>query len=93
MILSLACVDVETAMKTLLARVDKAAGRVLSSNLNSMRGVQTQGDLQFQVKTLLADAVLEDIKNAGEVMSLQVRETGNGMRPASKRPARSAASR
>jgi hypothetical protein len=75
--LSLACIDVETAMKTLLARVDKAAGRVLSSNLNSTRGTQTQGDLQFQVKTTLADAVLEDIKSAGEVMALQVRETTN----------------
>jgi uncharacterized protein DUF4349/putative zinc finger protein len=75
--LSLACVDVEMAMKTLLARVEKAAGRVLSSNLTSTRGAQTQGDLQFQVKTNLADAVLEDLKSAGEVMALQVRETTN----------------
>src|SRR5579883_228790 len=74
---NLACVDVETAMRTQLARVDKAAGRALSSNLNSTRGTQTQGDLQFQVKTTLADAVLEDIKSAGEVMALQVRETTN----------------
>ncbi len=33
--INLACVDVESAMKTLLARVDKAAGRIVSSNLNS----------------------------------------------------------
>ncbi|HTU92003.1 MAG TPA: DUF4349 domain-containing protein [Gemmataceae bacterium] len=76
-VVSVACVDVETAMKTLLARVDKAAGRILSSNLTSTRGAQTQGDLHFQVKTALADAVLEDIKSAGEVMSLQVSETTN----------------
>lgn len=76
-VLSLACDNVETAMKTLLARVEKAAGRVLSSNLTSTRGTQTQGDLQFQVKTTLADAVLADIKSAGEVMSLQVREITN----------------
>jgi hypothetical protein len=76
-VVSLACIDVEAALKTLLARVDKAAGRVLSSNLSSTRAAQTQGDLQFQVKTTLADAVLEDIKNAGEVMSLQVHETTN----------------
>ena len=75
--LSLACVDVEAVMRTLLARVEKAAGRVLSSNLTSTRSAQTQGDLLFQVKTTLADAVLEDIKNAGEVMALQVRETTN----------------
>ncbi len=75
--LSLACVDVEMAMKTLLARVEKAAGRVLSSNLTSTRSAQTQGELLFQVKTPLADAVLEDMKSAGEVMALQVRETTN----------------
>jgi hypothetical protein len=83
--LSLACVDVETAMKTLLARVEKATGRVLSSNLTSTHGAQTQGDLQFQVKTTLADAVLEDIKSAGEVMALQVRETVTGETTRKKR--------
>jgi hypothetical protein len=83
--LSLACVDVEAAMKTLLARVEKATGRVLSSNLTSTHGAQTQGDLQFQVKTTLADAVLEDIKSAGEVMALQVRETINGETTRKKR--------
>jgi hypothetical protein len=74
---NLACIDVETAMKALLARVEKAAGRVVSSSLASSRGAQAQGDLQFQVKTPLADAVLADIKSAGEVMGLQVRETTN----------------
>lgn len=77
-VLSLACVDVETAMKTLLERVEKAAGRVLASNLNRTRGDQTQGDLQFQVKTILAAAVLADAKSAGEVMALQVRELTAG---------------
>jgi hypothetical protein len=77
-VLSLACVDVESAMKTLLERVEKAAGRILASNLNRTRGDQTQGDLQFQVKTILADAVLADAKNVGEVMALQVRELTAG---------------
>jgi hypothetical protein len=84
-ILSLACVDVETALKTLLARVEKAAGRVLSSNLASTHSAQTQGNLLFEVKTTLADTVLEDIKSAGEVMALQVRETTNGETTRKKR--------
>jgi hypothetical protein len=68
---NLACVDVAESLKTLLARVEKAAGRVESSSLNSGRVDQTQGVLRFEVKTSLADAVLEDIKSAGEVMRLQ----------------------
>jgi hypothetical protein len=74
---SLAVVDVEIARKTLLARVDKAAGRVLSSNFNRAPSDQNQGDIQFQVKTAEADAVLEEIKSAGEVMRLQVTENPN----------------
>jgi hypothetical protein len=73
----LACVDVEAVYKTLLARVDKAAGRVISSNLNSAKSEQTQGDIQFEVKTATADVMLEDIKGAGEVMRLQVTENPN----------------
>jgi hypothetical protein len=71
---NLASLDVEAAVKTLLARIDKAAGRILSSNLNSARGDQAQADLQFEVKTAAADAVLEDVKAAGEVMRLNVTE-------------------
>jgi len=74
---SLAVVDVEIARKTVLARVDKAAGRVLSSNFNRAPSDQNQGDIQFQVKTAEADAVLEDVKSAGDVMRLQVTENPN----------------
>lgn len=71
---NLASADVENALKALLTRIDKAAGRVVSSSLNSARGDQAQADLQFEVKTTLADAVLEDVKAAGEVMRLNVTE-------------------
>ncbi|HWG42603.1 MAG TPA: DUF4349 domain-containing protein [Gemmataceae bacterium] len=76
---TLACINVEAAQKTLLERVEKASGRVVSSHLNSAGGanaspLQNQGEMQFQVKTTLADAVLEDVKSAGEVTHLQVSE-------------------
>jgi hypothetical protein len=75
--INLACVDVEASLKTLLARIEKAAGRIVSSNLNTARGDQAQADLQFEVKSTDADAVLEDVKAAGEVMRLNVTESTN----------------
>jgi hypothetical protein len=68
---NLACIDVAVAFQTLLARVEKAAGRVTVSNLTRGPSNQTRGILQFEVKTTLADAVQEDVKSAGEVMRLQ----------------------
>jgi hypothetical protein len=75
--ISLAVVDVEAARKTVLARVDQAAGRVLSSNFNRAPSDQNQGDIHFEVKSAEADAVLEEIKGAGEVMRMQVTENAN----------------
>ena len=72
--LNVACVEVEAALKTLLGRVEKAAGRVVSSNLNSARSDQAQADVQFEVKSAEADAVLADVKATGEVMRLIVTE-------------------
>jgi hypothetical protein len=72
--INVATVEVEAALKTLLARIEKAAGRVLSSSLNSARSDQTTADLQFEVKSAEADAVLADVKAAGEVMRLIVAE-------------------
>jgi hypothetical protein len=73
--INLASADVEASLKTLLARIEKADGRVVASNLNSARGNQAQADLQFEVKTTLADAVLADVKAVGEVMRLNVTES------------------
>ncbi|HTU23427.1 MAG TPA: DUF4349 domain-containing protein [Gemmataceae bacterium] len=72
--INLACDDVEASLKKLLARVEKAAGRVVSSSLNSTRGDQAQANLQIEVKSAAAAAMLEDIKAAGEVMRLNVTE-------------------
>lgn len=71
---NLACMDAESAYKTILARVDKSAGRVVASNLNRQKSEQTTGAIQFEVKTPEADAVLADLKALGEVMRLDVTE-------------------
>ncbi len=84
-LVGLACVDVEAAMKTLLGRIEKEGGRVVSSNLIRAHAEQTQSELQFQVKTEKADALLEEVKKAGEVMALQVRETTNAETTRKKR--------
>ncbi len=81
----LACVDVEEALKALLARIEKEGGRVVSSNLIRTHAEQTQGELQFQVKTEKADALLEEAKKAGEVMALQIREITNAETTRKKR--------
>jgi hypothetical protein len=72
--LNLACVDTEDAYKKILARVEKATGRVVASNLNRQRNDQTTGLVQFEVKTADAEAVLMDVRELGEVMRLQTTE-------------------
>jgi hypothetical protein len=72
--INLACVDTEMVYKTILARVQKSAGRVLTSNLDQQRNGQTTGVIAFEVKTAEADAVLGELKGLGEVMHLKVTE-------------------
>jgi hypothetical protein len=76
--INLASVDPEASYKTILARVEKAAGRVASSNLNRERSEQITGTIAFDVKTAEAEAVLADLKQAGEVLRLQVTESADG---------------
>jgi hypothetical protein len=75
--LSMACVDVEDVYKKIMARVEKATGRVVTSNLNRQRNDQTSGVIQFEVKTADADAVLVEVRELGEVMRLQVTENAD----------------
>ncbi|HZE99710.1 MAG TPA: DUF4349 domain-containing protein [Planctomycetota bacterium] len=72
---TLACTDAEQSYKDVLDRVEKAAGRVLSSNLSRQKADQTTGRIQFQVKAADAEAVLQDVRAAGEVLRLEVTET------------------
>jgi len=72
--LNLACADAEASYKTILARIEKAGGRVITSSLNRQKNYQTTGTLRFEVKSSEADVVLLDIRTAGDVMRLDVLE-------------------
>ncbi len=69
-----ACLDAEKSYKEILARVEKAGGRVRSSNLNRQRSEQTNGVISFDIKAAEADAVLVDVRAQGEVTTLQETE-------------------
>jgi hypothetical protein len=75
--LSLACPDADAAYKTILNRVEKAAGRVVKSDLKRQPNEKTVGTIQFDVKAAEADAVLAAIKEVGEVMALQTTEASD----------------
>jgi anti-sigma factor RsiW len=74
---TLAASDVEAAYKTVLARANKAAARILTSVLSQQRNDSTTGSLQFEVKTAEADAVLTDLKLAGDVLNVQTNEAAD----------------
>jgi len=73
--LNLASADAEKSYQAILARIDKAAGRILSSGLSREKNDQTSGHVQFQVKTADADAVLQDLRAEGEVLKMSVAES------------------
>lgn len=73
-VVSLACVDAEATYKEILDRIEKAGGRVVTSQLNRQRNEQTSGELRFEIKSAEAEAVLLDVRAAGEVMRLDVVE-------------------
>jgi hypothetical protein len=70
--LSLAADDVERAYQAIRDRVTKAGGRILSSNLNRQKPEQTTGSVAFEVPSAEADAVANDLRAAGEAMTLTV---------------------
>jgi hypothetical protein len=72
---SLACTDPEKSHQAVLDRVEKAGGRILSSSLNRQKAELGTGHLTFQVKAADADALLQDIRAAGEVLKLDITET------------------
>jgi glycine cleavage system regulatory protein len=71
---NLACTDTEAAYKTILERVQQAGGRVVTSSLKSQHSQKTTGSVQFELPVAESDAVLMDVKAAGEVMRLEVTE-------------------
>jgi hypothetical protein len=72
--LNLAADDVEAAYRAIVARVNKAAGRVVTSNLARNKPEQTTGTISFEVPSAEADAVALDVRANAEVMKLSVTE-------------------
>src|SRR5205814_5781266 len=72
--LNIAADDVEAAYRAILARVTKASGRIVTSNLARNKPEATTGTISFEVPTAEADAVANDVRAAGEVMKLAVNE-------------------
>jgi glycine cleavage system regulatory protein len=78
--LNLAAQDVETVYNAVLKRINDSAGaRVITSNLNRQDASRINGTIQFEVKSPDADAVLNDIRNQGLVLSLNVTENADGV--------------
>ena len=72
--LNLAAADTEVAYRAILASIEKADGRVLSSALNRDKPDQTTATVNFEVKAIDADAVQDAVRATGEVMQLNVAE-------------------
>lgn len=72
--ITLANADAEAAYRSILTRVQKTAGRILTSNINRQRNDQTVGTIQFEVPTADADNILRELKDAGEVLKIQSTE-------------------
>lgn len=72
--MNLASEDVEAAYRSILDRVTKAGGRIVSSNLARNKPEQTSGTISFEVPSEQSDAVMTDLRKLGEVMKLSLAE-------------------
>ena len=72
--LNIASEDVEAAYHAIIARVEKAGGRIVTSNLNRQKNDQTTSTVGFEVPASEANAIAAELKNAGEMMKLVVSE-------------------
>lgn len=72
--LDLAADDVEAAYRAILARVVKANGRIVTSNLNQGQPDATSAIVSLEVPSAEADAVLTDIKAHGTAIKLVATE-------------------
>ncbi len=72
--LNIAADDVEAAYREILARVTKAGGRVITSNLARNKPEATTGTISFEVPSAEADAVKADVQAGAETMKLAVND-------------------
>lgn len=73
-VINIAADDVEKVYQTILARVTKAGGRIVTSNIARSKPEQTTGAISFETPTNESDAVMNDLRALGEVMKLSVVE-------------------
>ncbi|MEO6436567.1 MAG: DUF4349 domain-containing protein, partial [Tepidisphaeraceae bacterium] len=73
-VMNLAADDVEQVYRAILERVGKAGGRIVTSNVARSKPEQTTATIAFEVPTAQADAVLADVRAAGETMKLSISE-------------------
>ncbi|HEX8522271.1 MAG TPA: DUF4349 domain-containing protein [Tepidisphaeraceae bacterium] len=71
---NLAAEDAEGTYRSILSRVEKAGGRVVSSNLNREKATQVSGTIALEVPAAESDAMVSELKKLGEVMKLTVTE-------------------
>ncbi len=72
--MNLAAEEAEGSYRAILARVEKAGGRVVTSNLDRKPNAQVSGTIGFEVPTAEADALVAEVKSMGEVLKLTVTE-------------------
>jgi glycine cleavage system regulatory protein len=75
--LNLAADDVETVYRAILARIGEADGRVVSSSLNRQDALNAVGNINFEVKSSVADAVANDIRAGASRQVLRLSVTEN----------------
>src|SRR5438132_4506192 len=63
--LNIASEDVEAAYHAIITRVEKAGGRIVTSNLNRQKNDQTTGTVGFEVPSSEDDAIWAERKSAG----------------------------
>jgi glycine cleavage system regulatory protein len=75
--LNLAAADVEIVYRAILARIGEADGRVVSSSLNRQDALNAVGNVNFEVKAAVADAVANDIRAGASRQVLRLSVTEN----------------
>lgn len=72
--LSVAALEIEPFYRTLTGRIEKVGGRVVTATFNRQPGDRSTARIHFEVPTEQADALLLEIRAAGEVIDADVSE-------------------
>ena len=69
--------DVEAVYRTLLEKIEKVNGRVITSAIARPSADQLNATIRFETKSADADAMLNDLRGAGEMMNLNLTENSD----------------